>query len=85
MEADRLASAVGTVGGAIGASCLPRALALGRMLASRGVAHVIHLGARRTGRGVAAHAWVSQAGRVLIGGMGHEAYEPLLVFPREPR
>ena len=51
------------------ATCLTQGLALQTLLQRRGVASELKLGVRRDGPdGLAAHAWVVVAGRVVIGG-----------------
>jgi Transglutaminase-like superfamily len=73
----RIAALVDAAGGALGRSCLPRALALARILASRGVRHEIHVGVRRAGSALNAHAWVTSSGEMLIGGVDAGAYVAL--------
>ncbi len=49
-------------------TCLPRALALQRMLAHRGILSALRIGVRKDlggGSGIAAHAWIEVAGRAL--------------------
>ncbi len=49
-------------------TCLPRALALQRMLAKRGILSALRIGVRKDlggGSGIAAHAWVEVAGRAV--------------------
>lgn len=49
-------------------TCLPRALALQRMLAYRGILSALRIGVRKDlggGSGIAAHAWIEVAGRAL--------------------
>ena len=79
----RIAALVDAAGGVLRASCLPRALALSRILRSRGVPHEVRIGIRKR-RGLEAHAWVAESDRVLIGRAGVESYVPLTTFP-EPR
>ena len=45
--------------------CLPRALALHRLLAWRGIPSRVRLGLRRTVHGVEGHAWVEYAGQAV--------------------
>lgn len=45
--------------------CLPRALALAKMLAARGIAIDLKLGVRREDGGIAGHAWVEWNGEVV--------------------
>jgi Transglutaminase-like superfamily len=50
-------------------TCLRQALALWFLLARRGVATEVRIGAEKPANGLfAAHAWVEQGGHVLIGG-----------------
>jgi hypothetical protein len=50
-------------------NCLVRATALGLALRQAGIGSTLHIGVRKTPEGtLAAHAWVSVAGRLLIGG-----------------
>ncbi|HEY3884247.1 MAG TPA: lasso peptide biosynthesis B2 protein [Vicinamibacterales bacterium] len=58
-------------------SCLPRALALRWMLARRGVATTLRLGARREGDALLAHAWVEWNGVVLSDPEIVDRYAPL--------
>ena len=46
-------------------TCLPRALALQRMLARRGVDSVLRIGVRKEAEAIAAHAWVEVDGRAV--------------------
>lgn len=66
--ADRLALAVGRAAehGVLRPACLVRALALHRLLESRGIrGSRIRVGVRTTGGRFVAHAWVELRGRVL--------------------
>ena len=82
-NSQRIAALVDAAGGVLRASCLPRALALSRLLRSRGVPHEVRIGIRKRS-GLEAHAWVVEGDRVLIGRAGVESYVPLTTFP-EPR
>lgn len=66
-------------------TCLPRALALRRLLAGRGLAAELRIGVRRDADGLAAHAWLEHDGRVI----GEPAEVPAafarLLAPRGPR
>lgn len=46
-------------------TCLPRALALRRMLARRGIAATLRIGVRRAGASLAAHAWIEVSGNAI--------------------
>jgi hypothetical protein len=46
-------------------TCLPRSLALQRMLARRGIAARVAIGVRKQGGSVAAHAWVEVGGEAV--------------------
>ena len=50
------------------ADCLVQAMAAEALLARRGYASEICIGARKTQGGVAAHAWLTHEGRVVTGG-----------------
>jgi Transglutaminase-like superfamily len=80
VSAQRIGALVDAASRILHASCLPRAFALARMLASRGMNHELRVGVRRTGSGIAAHAWVSDESGVLVGGAGTDEYAPLLVY-----
>lgn len=49
----------------VGGSCIPRSLALARLLRLHGLAARVRVGLRRTGGGLAGHAWVEHHGTVL--------------------
>jgi transglutaminase superfamily protein len=49
----------------VGASCLPRSLALRRFLAQNGVGTRLRLGARKVGREWSGHVWVERNGRIV--------------------
>jgi hypothetical protein len=76
----RIAALVDAAGGVLQASCLPRALALSRILRSCGVPHEVRIGIRKR-RGLEAHAWVVESDRVLIGRDGVESYVSLTALP----
>jgi hypothetical protein len=80
-DSQRIAALVDAAGGVLRASCLPRALALSRILRSRGVAHEVRIGVRNR-PGFEAHAWVVEGDRVLIGRADVESYVPLTTLPR---
>ena len=46
-------------------TCLPRALALQRMLARRGIVAALRIGVRKEAATLAAHAWVEVDGRAV--------------------
>lgn len=46
-------------------TCLPRALALQKMLAKRGIASTLRIGVRKAAATIDAHAWVEVEGRAL--------------------
>lgn len=67
-----------------GINCLPRALALQRMLIRRGGRATIHFGVRRGAEGVEAHAWVTLRDKVLLGGLPNlNEYAVLSSWPSE--
>lgn len=53
----------------VGINCLPRALALQRMLIRRGCRGTIRFGVRKRIDGLDAHAWLVMGNKVLIGGL----------------
>ncbi len=61
------------------ARCLERSLALSKMLRARGIDHELHVGVRKEGAALEAHAWVECGGHSLdpshSGGAG---FEPIL-------
>jgi hypothetical protein len=62
-----------------GSTCLHLAGALKLLLAERGIASDLRIGARKDLGKLTAHAWLECAGRVLIGGT--DVYERYAVFP----
>jgi transglutaminase superfamily protein len=60
-------------------TCLRQALAVQRMLRSRGIASRLHLGVTGVSEG-AAHAWVTVAGHPVVGLPGRERFVPLAEF-----
>jgi hypothetical protein len=64
-------------------TCLVRAIAAARLLAREGYPSRIHIGVARPGpEGLAAHAWVTVGGRVVVGAApGGPGYHDLLSFP----
>jgi hypothetical protein len=85
VSARRMGSLVDRAGRLLHASCLPRALALARMLAARDIPHELRVGVRRAGSGIAAHAWVSNENGVLLVGSGAGEYAPLFVYPERAK
>lgn len=77
---EKLVWAIAAAGPALGATCLPQAMAAYWILARNGRQPILQVGVRKSGAGiVSAHAWVEHAGRVLIGGRPDLAsYAPLL-------
>jgi hypothetical protein len=75
----RIGALVDVAGRILHASCMPRAFALARMLATRGIPHELRVGVRRLDPGIAAHAWVSDESGVLIGGTETGEYSPVFV------
>ena len=61
-----------------GTSCLKEVLVLSRLLARRGVATTLRIGVGRQADAFAAHAWLEQDGRVILGDGDIDAYTPLL-------
>lgn len=67
---ERVAWATGTAGAVLGATCLPRSVALQWMLARRGVESDLCLGFPRRGPVVPGHAWVEVGSTPLGQGRG---------------
>ena len=61
-----------------GTSCLKEALVLSRLLARRGIPTTLRIGVGRQADAFAAHAWLEQDGRVILGDGDIDAYAPLL-------
>lgn len=61
-----------------GTSCLKEALVLSWFLARRGMQTTLRIGVGRQAGAFAAHAWLEQNGRVILGDRGRDAYAPLL-------
>jgi hypothetical protein len=80
LSARRMGSLVDRAGQLLHASCLPRAFALARMLASRGIRHELQVGVRRSDSGITAHAWVRGESGWLIGGTETDQYRPLVTL-----
>lgn len=67
------------------ASCLVQALAAEALLLGTGHPAEVHLSASLNGDGeIAAHAWVSSGGVVVVGG-GPSGHQPLAVLPPVPQ
>jgi hypothetical protein len=64
------------------ALCFERGLAVHRMLNRRGIPSVLHYGVARDGEsGIAAHVWVTVAGRAVIGGEEAPRFACVARFP----
>jgi hypothetical protein len=63
-----------------GTTCLSSALALQRLLSTNGHGSELHIGVAQDGA-FAAHAWVEQDGRVLIGEAARRLYTRLVSWP----
>lgn len=62
-------------------SCLVRAMAAKWMLRRRGVASTLYLGARHSGSGLAAHAWLRTGPAIVTGGAEESTlYPPVAWF-----
>lgn len=61
-----------------GTSCLKEALVLSRLLARDGVSTQLRIGVGRQAEAFAAHAWLEQDGRVILGDRGIDAYARLI-------
>jgi hypothetical protein len=64
-----------------GATCLSSALALQRLLSANGHTSELHIGVARDEGKIAAHAWVEQEGRILIGEDERRVYTRLASWP----
>lgn len=62
------------------ASCLTQALAAKVLLGRRGIEAKVHIGVSRSNDQFEAHAWVTSAGHIVVGGRGAEKFTPLLVL-----
>ncbi len=63
-------------------NCLPRALALQRMLLRRGEQGTIRFGVKRGETGVLAHAWLVHADKVVMGQLPDlDSFTPLSAWP----
>jgi hypothetical protein len=63
------------------AVCLPQAMAAKAMLARRGQASALHLGAGKAdGGGLMAHAWLIAGGEIVVGEAGIAGVTPLARF-----
>lgn len=58
-------------------SCLPQACTAGLLLARDGYPCAVHMGVRRDGERLAAHAWTTVADVVVVGGPDVSGYQPL--------
>jgi hypothetical protein len=61
--------------------CLQQSLAVQWMLRRRGHPALLHYGVRSDDQGISAHAWVSLAGRILIGEAEAGTYACVATFP----
>ncbi len=78
---DRIAWAVGSASRWMpGASCLPSALALQRLLSANAHSSELCIGVAKEGRAFVAHAWVVCEGRVLIDAHETAAYTRLMAW-----
>ena len=59
------------------AMCLPRALALQKMLARNGHKSELKIGVAKSGKLLEAHAWLVWDGQIIIGGESAAGYVPL--------
>lgn len=76
-----------TAKAALGATCLPQALAANALLSFQGYASVIRIGVRRGDDGaVQAHAWVLSEDRVVVGDDGErlDSFTPLTDLGTRP-
>jgi hypothetical protein len=66
------------------ATCLPQALAAEALLTRGGLPAELQIGVKKTPSGkLAAHAWVTSDGRIVVGDLGRElvTYTPLPTLP----
>ena len=63
----------------VGGSCIPRSLALARLLRLHGLPALVRIGLRRVGGGLAGHAWVEHHGKVIAELEGARGWVPLQV------
>ena len=61
-----------------GTSCLKEALVLSRLLARMGIPTRLRIGVGRQAEAFAAHAWLEQEGRAILGDRDTGEYAPLL-------
>jgi hypothetical protein len=62
--------------------CFQKGLALHMMLRRRGIASVLHYGVmQNAARGLAAHVWISEGDRLVMGGEVAPDYTELARFP----
>jgi hypothetical protein len=80
--ANRIAALVAIAArhGPFRASCLPVSVTLQRLLRERGIDAQLHVGVRKNGDRLEAHAWVEREGTVLLDTSG--AGEPFIPFER---
>ena len=85
-SADRVAWAVSAAARYVPrATCLTQALAAQHLLVRCGEQSEVHIGVAREERsGIAAHAWLTARGRVVIGNQSLERYLPLTHFSQPP-
>lgn len=79
-DIEYIARFVAVAGRLTGLQCLPRSLALKRMLARRGVATELRIGVRTEGGSLLAHAWVEWMGHALND--DEQSLQPFAVFDR---
>lgn len=64
-----------------GASCLPSAMALQRLLSANAHSSELCIGVAKDGQALVAHAWVVCEGEVRIGAHEPATYTPLMAWP----
>lgn len=62
------------------ASCLTQAVAGQILLRHHGIDSILRVGVIRRGTGFRAHAWIEEAGRILIGGAESKQFTPMVEF-----
>ena len=64
--------------------CLRQALVLQALLGADGLRSELRFGARKTGEGLLAHAWLEYAGQSIELNHAREAYQPLRPLKKQP-
>lgn len=67
----------------LGTSCLKEALVLSWLMSQRGMPTTLRIGVAHRHGDLAAHAWLEQNGRIILGEADADAYAPLPPLSRE--